>query len=361
MNPTEKLQMIPRLKIKPYDGMSVTAETWEQAHDEHRKSLQMHDAFFHGEGIIFGLEVTANDPPDHYVFISPGAAVDSDGNVIVLAETVAYDFSTSTEGELFLLLGHGEREKADDKNEVHYLESEYVVAARAALPKRPAVELARVNLIHSGNAINNAGSAGHPGEDEIDLRYRVKVGYDRRRLIKVGVAFFGKEPPVDVLNGWDYLALESSRSIRTDMVVDRIQQLSPGISGYDILYLAATGDFKVNNNQVKELAAFLKQGKGMIVEALDDAADGSLKPVFSALGVNLKLAAEYDAIFKSPFLFNAPPEGNQGSKVMVGQKIVYSTARYCLSWCGKVLGGSGTRADIRSAQEWGLNMVQYTL
>ena len=241
------------------------------------------------------------------------------------------------------------------------MESEFVVAARAALPKRPAVELARVNLVHSGNAIKNAGSPTHPAEDEIDLRYRVKVGYERRRLVKVGVGFWGKEAPVDVLKGWDYLALESSRSICTDMVVDRVQQLSAGISRFDVLYLAATGDFKVDNNQMKELASFLKLRKGMIVEALDEAADVSLKPVFSALDVNLKLAAEYDAIYKSPFLFNSPPEGNQGSKVMIGQKVVYSTARYCLSWCGKVLGGSGTRADIRSAQEWGLNMIHYTL
>ena len=92
---------------------------------------------------------------------------------------------------------------------------------------------------------------------------------------------------------------------------------------------------------------------------MDEAADESYKAFFGKLGVNLKPVADYDSILKTPHLFNAPPEGNQGSKVLLGNRVIYSSAKYCLAWSGKVLGGTGSRADIRSALEWGLNMIEF--
>ena len=90
MNDNNALTIFPRKRIKAYDGMTVTADIWAQAHDEHRNARRAHDVIFHQPGIVSGLTVQANDPPDQYVFISPGVGVDPSGNIIVLTESVAY-------------------------------------------------------------------------------------------------------------------------------------------------------------------------------------------------------------------------------------------------------------------------------
>jgi hypothetical protein len=361
MKDNSSLTNYPKLQIKPFDGMSVTAETWAQAHDEHRKKLQAHNLLFHGSGIVSGLEVIANDPPDQYVFISPGLAVDPVGNVIVLTEPVAYDFGNTMEGELFLMLGYGEREVAGESSDIRFMQDEFVIAARPTMPKRPAVELARVSLSHKGNAIKNASVPAHPGIDEIDMRYRSVIKLEEKAVVKVGICYLGKETPAGVLVGWDYLSRESKRSTTNELVIDNSLPINSGLSNYSIVYLSGTGTFKVESSKIKELAAFLEQGKALIIEAMDDAAEESFKSVIGGLGVNLNPVAEYDSILKTPYFFNAPPEGNQGSRVMLGKKVIYSNAKYSLAWSGKVLGGTGSRADIRSALEWGLNMITYCL
>ena len=361
MKDNSALNIFPKHQIKPFDGMSVTAETWAQAHDEHRKKLQAHDLFFHGSGIVSGLEVVANDPADQYVFISPGLAVDPAGNIIVLTEPVAYDFGSTMEGELFLMLGHGEREVAGEQNDMRLIQNEFIIAARPNMPKRPAVELARVTLSRKGNAIKNAANPAHPAKDEIDMRYRNVIGLEEKQTVKVGICHLGEEAPAGVLVGWDYLTRECKRSTPYNLVVNSDVSLSAELLDYSIVYLTGTGSFKVEAGKIKELAAYLEQGRALIAEAMDDAADESFKAFFGGLGVSLKPVAEYDSILKMPHLFNAPPEGNQGSRVLLGKKVIYSNAKYSLAWSGKVLGGMGSRADIRSALEWGQNMIQFCL
>jgi hypothetical protein len=361
MNPSESLSNFSKTRIKPYDGMSVTADVWAQAHDEHRSARKAHDLFFHGAGIITGLEITANDPPDQYVFVSPGVALDSEGNLIVLTEAVAYDFGDAVEGELFILLGHGERETSGTENEIRYLQNEFVIAARPRLPKRPVVELARVRLGHRGNAIKNAAHPLHPDVDEIDMRYRVEVAPKSGQMVKVAVSYLGQGNPNGILAGWDYLSREVSRNTPNHLAVDQLPVITGDIQNYSLVYLCGNGTFKLDNATLKELKTFLEQGKAIIVEAFDDAADESFKPLIGGLGVTVKPLAEYDSILKSPFLFNLPPEGYQGNKVLIGKGLVYSNARYALAWSGKVSGGSGSRSDIRSALEWGVNIIQYCL
>jgi hypothetical protein len=361
MNDNSTLNIFPKTQLKPYDGMPVTAEIWAQAHEEHRNTEKAHDVFFHGAGIVTGLEVLANDPPDQYVFISPGVAVDSEGSVIVLTEPVAYDFGDAMEGELMLLLGHGEREVSGAQEEIKCIQNEFVIAARPKLPKRPTVELAKITLSHRGSAIKNAANSKHPGVDEIDMRCRVLIGPEPKRCVKVAVSTVGGDLPAGVLNGWDYLAREYKRETSNNLVVDGGIAVSPALQNYSIAYLCGSGSFKLADDTIKELKSFLESGKAIIVEAFDDAADDSFKPLIGGLGVTIKPVAEYDAVLKSPYLFNVPPEGSQGNKVLVGKGVIYSSAKYALAWNGKVSGGSGSRSDIRSALEWGVNLIQYCL
>ena len=80
------LKEFPNKRIKPVDGMAVTADVWEEEHRYHRQLLRYHNLYNHGSGIVTGLQVIASDPADTSVYILPGVAVDSVGNTIVISE-----------------------------------------------------------------------------------------------------------------------------------------------------------------------------------------------------------------------------------------------------------------------------------
>ncbi len=48
----ELLQAFPTKRIKAIDGMSVTADVWEDAHAYHRQQQRFHALFGHGPGIV---------------------------------------------------------------------------------------------------------------------------------------------------------------------------------------------------------------------------------------------------------------------------------------------------------------------
>jgi hypothetical protein len=351
-------EVFPKTQIKPYDGMPVTADIWAMAHQEHRQARQAHDLAFHGAGVIHGLEVVANDPPDQYVFILPGVAVDPAGNVIVLTEPIAYDFGSATEGPLYLLLGSGEREISDPQNEVRQLQKEYVIAARTNLPKKPVVELARVLLMKRGHPIHNPADLAHPGVEEIDMRYRVQVGPDPRRPVKVAVCPQGNPMPAAMLSGWDYLAQECRRSSPYQLIVDSDLPLTTDLLRYDMIYLPVSGMTTLDGSGARSLKAAIDSGRALLVEALDEEAQQAVQPLWVDLGVSLSPVEGDHPLLQAPFLFNAPPEGRRAGSVQSCNQVVYSNAGYSLAWSGKVAGRGG-RAEIRSAQEWGVNLVHY--
>jgi hypothetical protein len=360
MDDNSALSLFPKTRIKPYDGMSITADVWAQAHEEHRKARQAHDVLFHGPGIITGLEVQANDPPDQYVFISPGAAVDETGNVIVLDEPVAYDFGAKAEGLLYLLLGHGERESGGVDKDVRQIHSEFVVAARSSFPKRPAVELARVRISEAGKPIRNPENAAHPTIGELDLRFRAQVGPQPRQQVYIGLFTFGREVE-DVRAGWRFLAAECERSSPYHLILDGILSASDELTAYDLVYLSAKGAFNPESATAKSLQAYLKQGKVLLAEALDEEAGKSFAKLFEQLGQKTTPLAANSPLLETPFLFAEPPLGANPGNLQAGKQIVFSTSGYSLAWAGKLPFETRSRADIRNAHEWGVNLIQYCL
>lgn len=362
MKDTSALSIAPKTRIKPYDGMSVSAAVWAQAHDEHRLARQSHDLLFHGSGILAGLEVVANDPPGQIVFVSPGAAVDPAGNLIILSEPVAYDLGTASEGPLYLMLGHGEREVGGVEAEVKYIQNEFVLAARPSLPKRPAVELARLVISAKEKVVKNAANSTRPVEGELDLRFRNFIGPQPTSLGRVAVCNLGKDGyTVEVETGWDLLSLECARNSAYRLVVDSGIPLSEGLLSYDLVYLFANNAFKVDDKKVAAVRAYLDTGRCLILEALSPVAEDSFKVLLSGLAVSPKAPERGHALFTAPFLFGTPPRGFHGNTVLMTENLIYSSAGYSLAWSGKFEAGSPTRADIRDAHEWGVNMLQYCL
>ena len=135
----------PLKRLKPVDGLAITADIWNEAHEYHRLQLQYHDLLRHGPGIIAGLEVIASDPPDSSVYILPGMALDARGELIVLTEPAAFDFG-QTQGPLYLLLSYAEgRPEQDAEGGPLYIHAQFSVEALATHSGDQFIELARVH------------------------------------------------------------------------------------------------------------------------------------------------------------------------------------------------------------------------
>src|SRR5207247_1232868 len=104
-------------RIKAVDGMAVTADVWEEAHEYHRQQQQLHARFGHGPGVLSGLEVVASDPPDTAMYIRPGVAIDAAGHTIVLAEALSYDVAGAPVGRFYLLLTFSESRPRSDNGQ----------------------------------------------------------------------------------------------------------------------------------------------------------------------------------------------------------------------------------------------------
>lgn len=369
MNREELLKNYPVSRIKPSDGMAVTAEVWEEAHEYHRQAHGFHNLFGHGPGIVSGLEVIASDPPDTSVYILSGVAVDSAGQTIVLPQPVTYDVGRDMDGVLYLLLSYGEsRPRAKRGGDAAtgaplYVQTEFSITASTSLPGTPWVELARVNRSSRDAVFSNAKNPAFPGSNEIDLRFRRNVGAARE--ISIGVVYLGQVSQRKQGKGASYLAQVLNHTGQYFVTVEDNVPLGPNIAGNTIVYLVGENSFELDRSSMNGLRNYIQRGNGtLLIEAVDAAAEQSFMNFFKATDLQPNPLQPGHPLLSHPYLFATPPPGFEtleNSRIMVGEGLIFDTAGYGLLWQGERRKGLPTREEIRSAVEWGNNILIYAL
>jgi hypothetical protein len=376
----DQLQGFPTRRIKPVDGMAVTAEVWEEAHGYHRQRQRFHELLSHGAGIVSGLDVIASDPPDSAVYIQPGIAVDPEGRAIVLNEPVTYDVGHGAEGLLYVLLSYGEARPRpadpDRPDSPLYVHAEFGIEARADWPDVPCVELARIRREGRESPIFDAQDRAHPGPNEIDLRFRRDVGAVPTAIASVGISYVGGGmKDVRHSQGMSYLARAFGRSAsdrrERRLNVDHNIALGPGIERYTLLYLVGQGSFQLDRDEMEALYGYIQGGGTVLIESCrrdiaegDPPADTSFYNLLADLGVELNELRPDHRLLTEPYLFAAPPRGfeTQGTpRVAVSEAVIFSTYDYGCLWQGERRTGSASRDEIRAALDWGCNIVAYAV
>ena len=358
MPTTNLLQLFPARRIKPFDGMAVTAETWETDHHELRSSRKAHDLAFHGSGIITGLDVLANDPPDRVVFISPGAAIDPDGNVIVLPERVAYDFGSSIEGPLTLYITHGEREVAGVEADSVMIQSEYVISARSEAPKKPSVELARVTLRNTNDPIRMAADTAHPAHGELDLRLRNQVGVAQPRKVRIALCEL-TAPEKELHASWDHMLRAANTRGITQYLLDTGVLITDQMGQYDLIALAGRGNFRLTPEMQAHLRGYLDAGGKLLVEGLDAEGNEAFGAILDGMGIVFGQDQLANNLQTAPHFFPSACEGHLGAELALGQGVIFSKAGHSLAWGGYAQSQHPTREAIRAAHEWAENMITH--
>jgi hypothetical protein len=356
-------RLFPNKKLRAFDGMAVTADVWDQAHTYHDQFQRTHNLFFHGAGILTGLEVIASDPPDRMVYILPGVAVDLAGQIIVLPEAVAYDIGNDIEGQLFLLLSYRESaprsSNGNEQSSPQFTESQYSITARPAIPDQPVVELARFNRESRTAFLLDAQNPLEPRLNEIDLRYRHAIDLATASPMTVGVIYQGKVREPVHGSGLARTTYELSHASRVNMVVEDNQQLNPNVLGFTMLYLVAEGKFQLNASQIKGLQGYLERGGTLLLESCDEESAADLKALCEKLGTALNPLQAGDPLLLQPYLFAAPPV--EGGEVLIGEGVIFSSAAIGPFWAGKSGKKTASRAELRTAVEWAANLAFYAL
>jgi len=361
------LNNFPNKRIKPYDGMSVTADVWNQAHEYHQRVNQAHNLFFHGAGILLGLEVVASDPPDRMVFILPGVAVDSNGKVIVLSEPVAYDLGDEIEGPLYLTIIHRESSQSVKKNSdgisLSYTKDEFLITARQSLPENPMVELARFTRENRKSPINDAIETKTPVMNEIDLRYRRRIQMQSEQLLTAAVIYLGDlKNPVHG-KGLMRVSEELHRNNQVNLIIDDHTQLDRGILGYSFLYMVGKGKFQLTKTQIKGLQGYIKLGGFLFMESCNTEAEDSFKNMMNEVDLPVSTALENPhSLLNSPNFFVTPPRGyEEEGKLFLSAGGVLSTYNYGQLWAGEGKERIPTREELRSASEIAENLIHFII
>jgi hypothetical protein len=370
---TEKdtLPPLPTRRVKAMDGMAVTADVWEEAHSFHYQHQTLHARYGHGAGVLGGLEVVASDPADTAIYIRPGVAIDASGQLIVLAEPLSYDVSGAADGLLYILLTYSESLPRPANGQIAegapmFVNHEYGLEAVTTLPHGPHVELARMRRSKRGAVITNARVAATPGTDELDLRFRRQAGVSFSAPAGIAVVALGGRSDKHA-RGAAHLA-QALRSAGRPTWADENVPLNQGLSAYTLVYLVAYNSFTLSAAEMNALYAYLQGGGTVLAEscrreaASAAAAEGALTDMFSSLGLRVDELTAGHELLTTPALFaNAPAgfETDSAASVRVGPGLIYSTADYGCLWQGERRSGAANREAIRSAHEFGGNLLAY--
>jgi hypothetical protein len=370
MTKQDALREFPAKRIEPADGMAVTAEVWKEAHDYHRLQQQLHALLSHGPGILTGLEVTASDPPDSSVYILPGIAVDPLGQTIVLREPLAYDVGRAR-GLVFLQLTFGESRPRTDRGReegVLYVHAQFGVEAGSDPGQFAGVELARIRRQSRQSPISDARQPLHPAPNEIDLRFRQKVGASAPQVASVAVSYVGGLEGRDHGRGVGHLARALGQSGQR-LVVDDNVPLAQGLEVYTLVYLVGRDAFQLSSDEMNAVYAYLQGGGTVLIESChhempagDPPADASFIDLLASMGIETEEIPSGHGLLADPYLFSAPPHGfeTEGEPhISVGGGVIFSTFDYGCLWRGLRRDRPAAREEIRAAMEWGGNIMAY--
>jgi hypothetical protein len=376
LNTQDLLKGYPGRRIKPFDGLAVTSDIWEEAHEYHRLVLRYHNLMAHTWGIVVGLEVMASDPADGSVYILPGMATDSSGQTVVLREPLTFDMGQA-EGVQFLVLSYEEGQphagECGQVTDVLYVDSQFGLEARSSLPAGPHLELARVRRHGRNSVIKDAVDAGQPAANQIDLRYRRDVHFPGRQVATVAVCYTGGGADRRHGRGTAFLAQALNRQGQLQVWLDDNVALSAGsgLGSFALVYLVGQDSRALKPDEMNALYAYMQGGGTVLVESCRQGASGGAAPadlaftdLFASLGIKLEALPAGHRLLTSPALFTQPPAGfeTEGSpQVLVSDAVIFSTFDHGCLWQGQRRPGPASREEIRSAMEWGGNILDYAL
>lgn len=286
--PMSQLQIKPLERLVVNDGLLLTAQLWQQAHDYHRQRQNIYYQSLHQPGIVSGLGVCLIEAPTEiaglykdkrWLEIQSGIAIDAKGNPIVVPQPLAFRISSEAPKKDFLIV-YVVVEYVDPEhlisNNRQLIQETFRINEKTTPPEANEVELCRI-LLEQGSDVELLANTDvfHPRANNLDLRYRQQARVRSSRQVKVAYLDDEQTSEVNKLdNNLQYL-LESMSTLYPDMQgeafkISALQELDK--SNYDLLYINYQQFFN-QSSEIETLQNYLDTGAVLLIEASEDEAN----------------------------------------------------------------------------------------
>lgn len=369
----------PLTRLQALDGLLINAERWRKAHEYHRLRQNVHYQSLHQPGIVCGLGVRVIAPPSSYkaeyrdnrwVEIQPGVAIDVAGNVIVVPNALEFRVTTEVPDAepvmVYLVVSYVDPDQLQREDQSEYLQETFRLDEKRQRPEPTEIELCRIFLQPGPVSITQPADAFYPGYNNVDLRYRIHAQIRPQAIVRM--ALVSHSDPEYTRNFFNLSYLQQSVEVLYPSLKgsDDIGQVSleEYLLDYDLLYLTGKQALALNSREFDNLKAYLDKGGTLLVDASLDASAliESTQTLAQQLDYPLKPLEELrrsHPLRTKPFLFAGLPIVNQQPiQMFSGGGIILVIGDLATSW-GLDQDLTLSRFDIRTAQELGINILQY--
>ena len=375
--PTPAIAAMQRQQVK--DGLLLTAERWQRAHDYNRKRQNLHYQSLNQPGIVCGLGVCAIPAPEtvaaeyrdnRWVQIQPGIAINLEGNLIIVPERINFRIATELKDSepvtVYLVAEYRDPDQLGNILDQEVLQETFRIDERSSPPGRADVELCRILLVPQQNLISIPADIFFPGYGDLDLRYRRQAQARPQGLVQIAQINHDDENCSQNFFNLTYFlrAVEdiypSLRGTETVAQVTWDDALYP----YELLYLTGRKGLSLNTHQFSILSRYLKTGGTLLVDAPSEATAlvQSIQTLAQTLQTPLKSLKESrrdHPLRTKPFLFSALPMVDKSKlQLLSGGGIILSIGNLAKLW-GLDEELTRSRTDIRTAQELGINILYF--
>jgi Domain of unknown function (DUF4159) len=375
--PSPAIAVMQRQQVK--DGLLLTAERWQRAHDYQRRRQNLHYQSINQPGIVCGLGVRAISPPAdvaaqyrdaRWVQIQPGIAIDLEGNLIIVPQPINFRFATELKDPepvtIYLVAQYRDPDQLEDIPDQDILQETFRIDERRRPPGPLDVELCRILLVDQQQPIATPTDVFFPGYGDLDLRYRRQAQARPQGLVQLAEV---KHNDPDCHRNFFNLTF----------LLRAVEDLYPALRGaetlpqitweddlrpYELLYLTGRKGLVLNTHQFSRLSAYLKSGGSLLVDAPTEATEliQSIQFLAQQLQTPLKSLRESrrdHPLRVKPFLFAALPMVEQTRiQLLSGGGIILAIGDLGRAW-GLDEHLNRSRSDLRDAQELGINILHF--
>jgi hypothetical protein len=374
--PTPFVTPFKRLQVS--NGLLINAERWQCAHDYHRQRQNVHYQSLNQPGIVWGLGVRVIPAPqdvaevyrdERWVEIQSGIAIDVAGNFIVIQKPVRFRIATELKDTqpltVYLVAKYRDPDVLNNQNSTEIVEETFRIDEKSSPPDSLEVELCRILLHVDKKAITQPKDVFFPGYADLDLRHRRQAQARPQGFVRL--AQVNSDDPECSQNFFNLMyLLQAVEALYPPLQGANIEQVNwdGDLDAYDLLYLTGQQGLSLNAPQVDAIAAYLKHGGTLLIDAPPEAtaliySTHALANKLNTPLKSLKEARRDHPLRTRPFLFAALPVVNQQMvQMLTGGGIILTIGNIGAMW-GLDEALSLPRTTIRTMQELGVNILNY--
>ncbi len=274
---------LTRLRVS--DGLDITVERWNLAHQYHRQRQNIYYQSLHQPGIVYGLGVCLIDAPEgiapqyrdrRWLQIQPGLGIDCHGNVIIVPQPIEFQIVSQASNNLpltiYLVISYVDPEQLHDGNNYEAVET-FRVDEKNQPPTAEEIELCRIRLQPGETVLQAPRNVFFPSPNCLDLRYRPQARSAPQSLVKIAMVELDYQQEPEKADSLQrllnsclglYPAMAGEQQLGVISLDSALEQNS--IFHYDLLYLSQQRSQQLSSEQEELLKTYLERGGAILIE-----------------------------------------------------------------------------------------------